>query len=49
MFVTSGTQPDERLSSNAEEIDTRIWLHVIHSEGTRKLVLSPDTVCITSG
>ncbi len=45
MFVTHHTQPivDERLTSNAEESDTRIWLHVLHSAGTRKLVLSPDT------
>jgi len=45
MFVTRQTPPtvDERLTSNAEESDTRIWLHVLHSEGTRKLVLSPDT------
>ncbi len=44
-FVTHHTQPivDERLTSNAEESDTRIWLHVLHSAGTRKLVLSPDT------
>ena len=48
MFVTRQTPPtvDERLTSNAEESDTRIWLHVLHSGGTRKLVLSPDTdVC----
>ncbi len=39
MFITHQTEPtvDERLS------DTRIWLHVLHSAGTRKLVLSPDT------
>ncbi len=45
MFVTHHTQPivDERLTSNAGESDTRIWLHVLHSAGTRKLVLSPDT------
>ena len=42
MFVTKQTplMVDERQTSNAEESDTRIWLHVIHS---RKLVLSPDT------
>ena len=45
MFVTHQTEPivDERLTSNAEESDTRIWLHVLHSAGTRKFVLSPDT------
>ena len=34
---------DDRLTCNAKESDTRIWLHVIHSQGQRKLVLSPDT------
>ena len=45
MFVTYNTQPqcDNALSCNAEESDTRIWLHVINSAGTKKLVLSPDT------
>ena len=45
MYVTNQTQAtiDERLTSNAEESDTRIWLHVLHSAGTKKLVLSPDT------
>lgn len=28
---------------NAEESDTRIWLHVVKSAGKRKLVISPDT------
>ena len=28
--------------SNAEEADTRIWLHVKHSAGNRKLIFSPD-------
>ena len=27
----------------AEEADTRVWLHVLRSPGTRKLVYSPDT------
>lgn len=45
MFVTRQTPPtvDEQLTSNAEESDTRIWLHVLHSGGTRKLVLSSNT------
>ena len=34
---------DDCLTCNAEESDTRIWLHVTHSQGQRKLVLSPDT------
>ena len=29
--------------SNAEEADTRVWLHVKHSAGQRKLIFSPDT------
>ena len=43
--VTSSTQPtsDDSLLCNTEESDTRIWLHVVNSAGTRKLVLSPDT------
>ena len=36
-------QCDGRYVCNAEESDTRIWLHVIHSAGQKKLVLSPDT------
>ena len=45
MYVTNQTQAtiDERLTSNAEESDTKIWLHVLHSADTKKLVLSPDT------
>ena len=45
LAVSNSSEPecDERLSCNAEESDTRIWLHVLHSPGTRKLVLSPDT------
>ena len=31
------------LTSDAEESDTRVWLHVVHSAGTRKLLFSPDT------
>ena len=34
---------DSRLSCNAEESDTRIWLHVLRSAGERKLVISADT------
>ena len=29
--------------SNAEEADTRVWLHTKHSTGERKLIYSPDT------
>ena len=40
--VTSGHPPtiNHMLSCNADESDTHIWLHVLHSPGTRKLVLS---------
>ena len=31
------------LTSNAEETDLRIWLHCVHSSGTRKMLYSPDT------
>ena len=34
---------DPMLCCNAEEADTRIWLHVAHSAKTNKLVVSPDT------
>jgi len=44
MSVTSTLcNVDETLTSNAEESDSRIWLHVCQSAGQRKLVLSPDT------
>ena len=46
LFVKStSVQPEckESLYCNAEESDTRIWLHVMNSTGTKKLVLSPDT------
>ena len=36
-------QCDTRLVCNADESDTRIWLHVMNSAGQKKLVLSPDT------
>ena len=46
LYVTSSTaqpQPDDSLYCNAEELDTRIWLHAVNSAGTKKLVLSRDT------
>ena len=45
MFVVlnSTSQCDHYLTCNAEESDTRIWLHVVNSIGMKKLVLSPDT------
>ena len=39
----SPPQPDPKLRCNAEEADTRIWLHALHSAGEKKLVVSPDT------
>jgi len=45
LFTELNTIPqcDNRLACNAEESDTRVWLHVVNSAGQRKLVLSPDT------
>ena len=40
---TGGVQTFPTLSCGAEEADTRVWLHVLRSPGTRKLVCSPDT------
>ena len=37
----SGVQECSLFTSDAEESDTRVWLHVVHSAGTRKL--PPDT------
>ena len=34
---------EERYTSNAEEADTRVWLHVREAQGKCKLVYSPDT------
>lgn len=31
------------LKSNAEEADTRVWLHAYNTCGHKKLVVSPDT------
>ena len=31
------------LWSNTEEADLRVWLHCVHSAGTKKLIFSPDT------
>ena len=42
--VTSNKkEPISTLKYDAEEADTRIWLHVLRSTGTKKLVCSPDT------
>lgn len=34
---------EECYTTNAEEADTRVWLHLKHSTGTKKLLFSPDT------
>lgn len=36
-------QIDNQLICNAEEADTRVWLHVVKSAGKSKLVISADT------
>ena len=45
MYVSMNTSPlsDDTLLCNAEEADTRIWLHTLNSAGNKKLILSPDT------
>lgn len=40
VFVCMNTQCDDALLCNAEEADTRIWLHTVQSAGQ---ILSPDT------
>ena len=39
----SSPQPLPLYRSNAEETDTRLWLHVHHSSATNIYVVSPDT------
>lgn len=39
----SSSQPDPMYSCNAEETDTRLWLHAKQTQCTQILVLSPDT------
>ena len=45
IFISKDSDPHiyPALRSNAEESDTRIWLHVKHSAGLKKLIQSPDT------
>ena len=40
---TGDNLPCPQLWTNADEADMRVWLHCIHSTGTRKLIFSPDT------
>ena len=42
-ITQSSVQVCPLLSCNAEESDTRVWLRVVHSVGTKKLLFSPDT------
>ena len=42
-IIPSGVQECSLLTSDAEESDTRLWLHVAHSLGTKKQLFSPDT------
>ncbi len=44
-FVTSdrNPQPDPAFRSNAEETDTRVWVHVRNTHAANILVMSPDT------
>ena len=39
----SGPQPNPAYTSNAEEADTRLWMHVQVTNTTTILILSPDT------
>ena len=45
LCIRKGGIPQELpyLRSNAEETDLRIWLHCMHSTGSRKMLYSPDT------
>ena len=47
-ITNSGIQEHAELSSDAEEADTRVWLHAFRSVGHRKLIFSPhtDVYCI---
>ena len=36
-------EPRPNLWTNADEADLRVWLHCLHSSGTRKLIFSLDT------
>ena len=38
-----GVEEFPSLVCNAEESDTRVWLHVLYSSGHKKLLYSPDT------
>lgn len=42
-ITSDSREPIPILNSDAEEADTRVWLHALRSEGTRKFICSPDT------
>ena len=42
-WFVNDPQPDPLFTSNAEESDTRLWLHVKKSRYARVLISSPDT------
>ena len=44
-----GVQPVPDLHCEAEEADTRVWLHVLGSPGTRKLCVFLTLMCTTLG
>ena len=42
-ITTSDVRECPQLLCTAKESDTRVWLHVVHSAGNKKLLFSPDT------
>ena len=40
---TTGVEECALLSCNADESETRVWLHVLHSSGNKKFLYSSDT------
>ena len=42
-YQSNSPQPDPSFSCNAEETDTRLWVHVRKTDCTKILVMSPDT------
>ena len=42
VMSTGETLPCPQLCTNAEEAAQRVWLHCVHSAGTRKLIFSPN-------
>lgn len=42
-MTCSETLPCPQLWTNADEANSKLWLHCAHSAGTKKLIFSPDT------